>query len=217
MVVVSATMHALSPQREERARARSTLILASASPRRAELLADAGQPFEIETSGAEEMPEVGEIPVAFAARVARDKALTVARRRPGRWVLGADTIVLIGSTILGKPRDAAEATTMLERLSGREHQVCTAFSVVDPTGSVFGEDAVVTAVAFRTLELDEIRAYVTSGEPLDKAGAYAIQGGARDFVRSLRGSLSNVIGLPMAEVEAVLRAAGLWREAGRAG
>lgn len=163
------------------------------------------------------MPEVGEIPVAFAARVARDKALTVARRRPGRWVLGADTIVLIGSTILGKPRDAAEATTMLERLSGREHQVCTAFSVVDPTGSVFGEDAVVTAVAFRTLELDEIRAYVTSGEPLDKAGAYAIQGGARDFVRSLRGSLSNVIGLPMAEVEAVLRAAGLWREAGRAG
>ena len=208
-------MQGLGPQREEDDSTPATLILASASPRRARLLDDGGQAFEVDASGAAEEPLAGEAPIEFASRVAREKALAVARRRPGRWVLGADTIVIVGESILGKPADAAEASAMLERLSDREHAVCTAFALIEPSGRVFAEHAEVTAVVFRRLECEEIRSYVTTGEPLDKAGAYAIQGGAGDFVRSIRGSLSNVIGLPMERVERVLRSAGLWRERGR--
>ena len=185
------------------------MILASASPRRAELLTEAGQPFEIAVSGAEETPRAGEVAISFAARVARDKALAVARLRPGRWVLGADTIVVIGGTILGKPRDRSEAITMLERLSGAEHEVCTAFCILDPKGDPFAERAVVTTVEFRALDADEIRAYVESGEPLDKAGAYAIQGLGGRLVAGLVGSYTNVIGLPLEATRRLLDAAGV--------
>jgi nucleoside triphosphate pyrophosphatase len=188
-----------------------TWILASASPRRAQLLAAAGQRFEVDASGVDETPLPGETPLDLAARIARDKALAVARRRRGRWVLAADTIVVVDGVAFGKPRDADEAAAMLERLSGRAHQVATAFALVDPRGRPAFERVVVSEVAFRRIERDEIARYVESREPLDKAGAYAIQGGAAGFVAELRGSLSNVVGLPMEAVEEALRETGLWR------
>jgi septum formation protein len=190
-----------------------TWILASASARRADLLVQAGQSFRIDPSHVEETVRRGEAATTFAARVAREKALAIARRRPGRWVLGADTIVIVDGDLLGKPLSADEAISMLRRLSGRIHQVATAFALVDPRGGVFEERVVLTQVTFRNLEPREIEEYVASGEPFGKAGAYAIQGGASGFVSDLRGSRSNVVGLPMEEVEAALRSAGLWRHA----
>ena len=121
-----------------------------------------------------------------------------------------DYSAIVDRAPLGKPRDRAEAEAMLARLSGRAHEVVTAFALVEPGGGIFLARAIHSEVVFRTLAAEEIAAYVAGGEPLDKAGAYAIQGGAAAFVTELRGSLSNVIGLPMAEVEAALRAAGLW-------
>jgi septum formation protein len=204
-------MHALSPQREERREPR--FVLASASPRRAELLAAAGQTFDIVASDADEVVRAGEPPYEFASRVAGDKARAVAARAPDRWVLAADTIVVVDESILGKPSDPGEASGMLARLSGRAHEVATAFTLLGPGGRERAAECVVTSVVFRPLDPGEIDSYVATGEPLDKAGAYAIQGGAKRFVRQVRGSLTNVIGLPMDEVERALRAAGLWREA----
>jgi nucleoside triphosphate pyrophosphatase len=188
-----------------------TWILASASTRRSDLLAQAGQRFVVEPSCVEEVVRPGESATTFAARVAREKALEIARGRPGRWVLGADTVVIVDDAPLGKPACADEAIRMLQRLSGRTHQVATAFALVDSRGHVFEEEVVISEVAFRNLQLREIEEYVESGEPYDKAGAYAIQGGAGRFVAELRGSRSNVVGLPMDEVESALRSAGLWR------
>ncbi len=131
-------------------------------------------------------------------------------RWPARWVLAADTIVIIDGQVLGKPRDAAEAAWMLQRLSGRSHEVATAFVLLDDRGEVFLDRVVRTRMVFRTLEPEGIAAYVAGGEPFDKAGAYAIQGGGVEFVAEVHGSRSNVIGLPMDEVEQALRAAGLW-------
>jgi septum formation protein len=204
-------MHALSPQREPPEASR--FVLASASPRRAELLARAGQVFDVLASGAEEVPRADESPFEFAARVAREKARSVARRAPDRSVLAADTIVVVDGAILGKPSDRREAAAMLARLSGRAHDVATAFTLLAPGGAELAAQCVVTSVVFRTLDSGEIDSYVATNEPLDKAGAYAIQGGAKGFVHSIRGSLTNVIGLPMEAVERALRAAGLWREA----
>ncbi len=204
-------MGRLRPQREEiDASAATRWVLASASPRRAALLSAAGQRFEVEPSRVQEAARDGEAAREFAARLAREKALEIAGRRPGRWVLGADTLVIVDGAPLGKPGTASEAATMLRRLSGRVHEVVTAFALVDPARHVFHESAVISEVRFRRLDPAEIDAYVAGGEPLDMAGGYAIQGGAVAFVVELRGSLSNVIGLPMAEVEATLRAAGLW-------
>jgi septum formation protein len=185
-------------------------ILASASPRRSELLRAAGQRFECVASGVNETPRQAERALDFALRIARNKAREIFGRRPAHWVLAADTIVVVDGESLGKPRDAADATTMLERLSGRHHEVATAFVLLDDRGEIFVEQVVRTEVVFRTLEKSEIAAYVTSGEPFDKAGAYAIQGGAAEFVIALHGSRSNVIGLPMDEVESALQSAGLW-------
>jgi len=185
-------------------------ILASASPRRTDLLRAAGQCFEPMASGVDETPQPGERALDFALRIARDKAREISRRRPAHWVLAADTIVVVDGESLGKPRDAADAATILERLSGRRHEVATAFVLVDDRGEAFVEQVVRTDVVFRPLEKSEIAAYVSSGEPFDKAGAYAIQGGAAQFVIALHGSRSNVIGLPMDEVESALRSAGLW-------
>lgn len=188
-----------------------TWILASSSPRRAALLAAAGQRFTVEPSRVDEKWESGEPAGAFAARMARVKALEVARRTASRWVLGADTVVVVDDQPLGKPRDAMEAVTMLKTLSGRTHGVITAFALVDPYAHVFAEQIVESHVQFRVIRPREIDAYVRSGEPFDKAGAYAIQGRAAEFVARLDGSLTNVIGLPVEEVEQTLRSAGLWR------
>ncbi len=129
-------------------------------------------------------------------------------------MLAADTVVVVDSDVFGKPRDRVDARRMLLRLSGREHEVLTAFVLLDLTGRVFAESVVRSQVAFRSLSLEEIDEYVGSGEPLDKAGAYAIQGTARQFISGLCGSRSNVIGLPLDEVRVCLQSAKLWREAG---
>ncbi len=177
-----------------------TLVLASASPRRRELLAARGIRFEAIPSRVAEIPEPGEPPETFAQRIARDKARDVATERPGRCVLGADTVVIIDGVMFGKPADRDDARRMLEALSGRTHRVRTAVALIHPDGSLM-ETAVETLVEFRHLSPAEIEAYIVSGEPFDKAGAYAIQGGAREFVTHVWGSHSNVVGLP---IEAVL-------------
>ena len=201
-------MRSLGPQRADQAA--TPWILASESPRRIDLLRSAGQRFENEPSRVDESPRFGESASELAARVALDKARAVAARNPQRWVLAADTIVVVDRAPFGKPRDRAEAEAMLTRLSGRTHEVVTAFVLVEPGGGTFIERSILSEVVFRTLAAEEIVEYVAGGEPLDKAGAYAIQGGAAGFVTEVRGSVSNVIGLPMAEVEAALRTAGLW-------
>ncbi len=191
---------------------RDRWILASASPRRRELLARAGQSFEVEPSGFEEdARRSGESAREFALRLARSKGEDVARRRRDRWILAADTIVVAGDHVLGKPRDDREARAMLASLSDREHRVISAFVLLDREGRVFASDAIETTVVFRALSVEEIAAYVATGEARDKAGAYAIQGGAGEFVRSVAGSYSNVVGLPLEAVERALREAGIWR------
>jgi septum formation protein len=146
--------------------------------------------------------------VDYALRLAQEKALKVATRFPNDYVLGADTIVIVDDEVLGKPRDSQDAARMLTMLSGRGHQVTTAVSVVAP-GNPTDTRSCTTAVYFRKLEKDEIQRYVASGEPLDKAGAYAIQGGAAPWVVRLEGDYSNVVGLPVPLVAEMLRPHGL--------
>lgn len=181
-------------------------ILASASPRRAELLRAAGFDFEVAPANADETVHAGESPEQYVLRVAEAKARTVHARHPGRLVLAADTIVLIDGHILGKPVDGADAAVMLRRLSGRRHQVMTGIAVADgqPPGSL-ATRVVVTDVDFAPLTDEEIRWYVASGEPSDKAGAYAVQGLAARFVTRIEGSYSNVVGLPLAAVYQMLK------------
>lgn len=180
------------------------LVLASSSPRRRELLATLGVEFEVRPADADETPRAGEAPEPLVLRLALAKARAAAR--PGELVLGADTIVALDGEPLGKPADAGEARAMLARLSGRHHQVWTGVALVErnATGARERALAVVTDVVFRSLEPAEIDAYVASGEPLDRAGAYAIQGGAAAFVASVDGSWSNVVGLPVGAVRGLL-------------
>ncbi len=174
------------------------LILASASPRRAELLRNAGLDFTVDPAHVPEDPQPGESPLDFAFRVARDKALTVARRHPDAAVLGADTVVIIGHEILNKPADAEDAVRMLRRLSGHTHAVTTAVCLVrDGREDKRAETTRVTMAPFSELEA---RAYVATGEPMDKAGAYAIQGWASRWVTRIEGDYFNVVGLPVALV-----------------
>ncbi len=185
------------------------LILASASPRRRELLERLGLVLEVAPAEVDETPHAGEKPVDYARRVAAAKCDTVADGvAAGRdlAVLGADTTVVVEDAILGKPADDAEARAMLLRLGGRRHEVVTAYTL--RLGARRLERAVTTLVAMRALQPAEVDAYVASGEGRDKAGAYAVQGIAAAFVTELRGSLTNVIGLPLAEVLADLQALG---------
>ncbi len=182
----------------------ASLVLASASPRRRELLARLGVPFDVAVSDVPETPLPGERPEAFARRVARDKASAVARRCPGSFVLGADTVVVVGDTMLGKPADRGDARRMLQTLSGRAHRVLTAVALIGPAGGC-DEVLVESRVEFRALAPAEIEDYLDSGEPDDKAGAYAVQGHAKRFVLRVVGSLSNVIGLPLDEVAELLQ------------
>lgn len=181
------------------------LILASASPRRQELLREAGIAFEVFPADVPEQRAVGEAPLAYARRLAVEKAQAVARRFPRRYVLGADTIVLVDDEVLEKPCDAADAARMLRLLSGRGHSVTTAVSLVNPGGQL-DTRSTTTQVFFRRIEEQEISEYIAGGEPMDKAGAYAIQGGAGRWVHRVEGDYSNVVGLPLALVKEMLRA-----------
>ena len=180
------------------------MILASRSPRRAELLAAAGIPFEVLAIDVDETPIAGEDPKAYVLRLAIDKASRVAAVRPGEVVLGADTTVVIDGRILGKPADAAEAVEMLRMLRGRMHEVFTGVAIVDGSGVRSAVDT--TRVWFDAMTDEDISAYVASGEPLDRAGAYAIQGLASRFIPRIEGSYTNVVGLPVARVSSILRA-----------
>ncbi len=183
------------------------LVLASTSPRRRDLLASAGLEFDLFRPEVDETPLVGEEPQACARRVAKEKATIASDARPDAVVLAADTIVVVERTILGKPKDGADAATMLLRLSGRSHQVITAVAVLGPRGSFQAE--VRTEVRFRKLSAAMIEWYVDTGEPLDKAGAYAIQGKGGLLVESISGSYSNVVGLPLVESLDLLERAGI--------
>jgi septum formation protein len=185
---------------------RPPLILASGSQRRRWLLEQIGVCFEALAVDIEERQRGGELPALFAQRMADEKAATAGARRTEAWVLAADTVVALDDIALGKPRDAEEAATMLTRLSGREHLVYTGVVLLRPTGVPAERAVVATRVSFRSLSAAEIRAYVASGEPLDKAGAYAIQCAGAHLVDRVEGSYTNVIGLPLAEVATWLRA-----------
>jgi septum formation protein len=183
------------------------LILASASPRRQQLLRELGIAFDVHPADIVEERKSGEEPLAYATRLAQEKAVKVARQFPQQIVLGADTIVVVDSEVLGKPADAGDAARMLRMLSARTHRVITAVSLV--TG---GRDAdtrtCASDVCFRQLEEREIQEYIAGGEPMDKAGAYAIQGEAARWILRLTGDYSNVVGLPLPLVAEMLRASG---------
>jgi septum formation protein len=191
------------------------LILASASPRRRELLAQAGFTFEVRPAHLNEDVREGEDPIAYVVRLAREKAEAVYRDLGTKGigtseqvpenrlvVLGADTTVVVDSMILGKPADAADAGRMLRMLSGRTHRVITGVAVVSAEGTEVAAE--VTAVRFRTLGEDEIEAYIATGEPMDKAGAYAIQGRAAKWIPRIEGDYFNVVGLPISLVCSML-------------
>ncbi len=189
------------------------LILASSSPRRRELLTQAGYRFEVHPAHIPEDARPGENPIAYVTRLAREKAetvfrdLTAARPKPEEngqclVVLGADTTVALDNTILGKPEDARDAARMLRLLSGRTHRVITGVAVVTAKGAEVAAEA--TAVRFLTLSDAEIAGYVAGGEPMDKAGAYAIQGHAARWIPRIEGCYFNVMGLPLALVCSLL-------------
>lgn len=183
------------------------LVLASGSPRRLELLRLAGFDPAVRAPDVDESPRTGEDAEAYVSRIAGAKALAVARA-PDEVVLAADTAVVVDGTILGKPADAADAAAMLRRLSGRVHHVLTAVTVVGRTG-IPSEALVGTAVRMAHLDEAAISRYVATGEPLDKAGAYGIQGHAQVLVAEVNGSWTNVVGLPAVECIAMLRAEGV--------
>jgi len=176
------------------------LILASASPRRKDLLQDLGLQFAIIEARVEEEPAAGETPVEFVRRAAFDKAEAVSRENGASWVLGADTVVVHGGRILGKPKDAGDALAMLQSLAGQVHLVHTGFCLMNKAEQVAVSRVVTTEVSFSPFSSEIAAAYVATGEPLDKAGAYGIQGRGGFLVERINGSYSNVVGLPLVEV-----------------
>jgi len=185
---------------------RPQIVLASASPRRRELLRQVGVAFRVVPADVDEAVLPGERPAAYVLRVARDKAAAVWSRTGGPLpVLAADTTVVLDGAILGKPVDRAEAVTMLGRLSGRTHEVFSAVAVQSGPDHV-ADQVNVTRVTFASLEADWIEAYCDSGEPLDKAGAYGVQGAAGARIVRIEGSFSGVMGLPLYETCELLRA-----------
>ena len=178
------------------------LVLASGSPRRRQLLEMLGIPVEVRPSHVPEVPAQGESPRAYAERLAREKAAAVS----GPVVLGADTTVVVEGEMLEKPADAADALRMLRRLQGRTHQVITAVALKTAAGTLVATD--VTAVTFRPADDDFLRAYVATGEPMDKAGAYGIQGYGAALVERIEGDFFGVMGLPVRLVLDLLARAG---------
>jgi septum formation protein len=182
------------------------LILASASPRRRELLAGLGLRFTVRAAGVDETPRPGEAPAAYVLRLAREKAAAVAGPNP-ELVLAADTSVVVDGEILGKPEDEEDTRRMLRRLSGREHEVLTGVALLESGGSeAFHVE--ISCVRMAALSEDEIAWYAATGEPRDKAGAYAVQGLGALFVETVRGNYSNVVGLPIPAVYRLFAALG---------
>jgi len=198
----------------------SRLVLASASPRRQELLRNAGVAFSVRPANIPELPQQGESPDDFAQRMAREKAMDVFLDRPDDVVLGADTIVVVDGQILGKPRDAADAARMLRLLSGRRHHVITAVCLAGPVSAGASDREPRTAfqdarsettlVTVDKLNDEDIQSYIATGEPMDKAGAYGIQGIASRWISRIEGDYFNVVGLPVALVYRMLREHGLF-------
>jgi len=182
------------------------LVLASASPRRRELLTQAGFTFEVRAAHVNEDPRPDEDPIAYVVRLAREKAEAVYAELhdPEILVLGADTTVTLDRHILAKPEDPADACRMLRMLSGRTHRVITGVAIAFASGTEVAAE--VTGVQFLTVTEDEIAAYVATGEPMDKAGAYGIQGSAAKWIPRIEGCYSNVVGLPLALVSTMLKA-----------
>ncbi len=182
------------------------LILASASPRRRRFLEELGLSFTIEAARVDEQPLAHETPREFVLRAATDKAQAVAEHHPDTWILGADTVVVLDNKILGKPVDEEDAIRLLALLTGRWHEVLTGFCLCRKATEHQATHAVATTVKFVDFDEKIAAAYVQTGEPLDKAGAYGIQGKGGFLVERLNGSYSNVVGLPLAEViEELLR------------
>jgi len=190
--------------------------LASASPRRRQLLAQIGVPFVVTVADVDESVQPGERAADYVLRMARAKALAVRARSAALPVLAADTAVVVDDTICGKPADEAAAVAMLQRLSGRSHQVLTAVALAADAGIACRLSA--SEVRFRPLSLAECHAYWRSGEPRDKAGGYAVQGCGAVFIAQLTGSYSGVMGLPLFETAELLSAAGVayWQGAAAA-
>ncbi|HEY9119067.1 MAG TPA: Maf family protein [Marinobacter sp.] len=184
----------------------ASIVLASASPRRAELLRQMGLAFEVRPADIDETPAAGESAVHYVERLAREKALAIQATEPNSIVVGSDTTVVLGDRILGKPRNRQDASDMLRQLSGTTHQVMTAVAVANT--NTCESLVAVTDVRFRWLSEEEIDAYVATGEPMDKAGGYGIQGRGGIFVEELRGSYSAVVGLPLQETAELLAGAG---------
>ena len=189
-------------------------ILASASPRRIELLKLMGIDFAVVPSGVDETFQRGEPPREHVLRLSEEKALSVSRRHPDAWVLGADTIVIVAGEVLGKPESIPEAKEMLEKLSGREHEVFTGFSIVREDTGTRVRNVVASSVLFREISGDEMSWYAGLEEPYDKAGAYAVQGMGAFFIREIRGSYTNVMGLPLCEVVDTLKSVAAIRFSG---
>lgn len=190
------------------------LVLVSASPRRHELLKQIGVPFEVCPADVDEvLPEEVDDLKALAIELAKAKVSAVARKFPSRWLLSADTIVVVGRKPLGKPQNPTDAVQMLKRLSGRTHKVVTGICLArtNSKGKVvrWFEASETTLVTFRKITDEEIAAYVATGEPMDKAGAYGIQGKAAIFVTKIVGCYFNVVGLPLAKLASLMREAGI--------
>lgn len=182
------------------------LILASQSPRRLELLKQITDQFEVVPSSVEEKLDYGLRPEENARMLARAKAESVAKNYPDCWVIGADTLVTLHQEILGKPVDVPDAERMLRRLSGKEHRVFSGICVVSPGKTL--DTAVMSKVRFKSLTDEEISGYIQTGEPMDKAGAYAIQGQGSFMIREFSGSHSNIVGLPIEELKIILKKTG---------
>lgn len=184
-------------------------ILASSSPRRRELLASIGVEFEVIPSHVPEVHAEGEAPEEYVARLSRDKAHAIATQHPSRWIIAADTTVLLGEQLLEKPVDRADAERMLAQIAGRTHIVYTGVTLQNVEREHHETRVAESEVRMLPLSADEIAWYVRTGEPLDKAGAYAVQGIGAMFIDSIHGSYTNVVGLPLATLFQMLRRAGI--------
>lgn len=188
-----------------RVRAGETLILASSSPRRKELLKECGLQFTIQVADANEDVVAGESAQQMVERLAELKARTIATRHADAWVIGADTTVMLDGEIFGKPVDGADAVRMISRLRGRVHYVWGGFCVMNQVRGISHVESVRTSVEMQPLTKEEIESYVATGEPLDKAGAYAIQGIGAQLVNRVEGSYTNIVGLPISALLTVLK------------
>lgn len=183
----------------------ASFILASASPRRQDLLRSVGLKFRTIPAHVNEDYLAGESPSRHVRRLSYNKAMVIAQKNPNSWVLGADTIVVIDGIILGKPQNKKQAKKMLEKLSGREHKVFTGFTIVHKASGIYKTTVIQSTVRFKIINPEEMKWYIDCDEPYDKAGGYAIQGKGAYFIQSIKGSYTNVIGLPLCEVLETLK------------